>query len=273
MQKARYTSPMPLESWVYSCSHRAVLHTAGCVLAITGLPLLSPSFAQHFRLTEGNNSVLPLCSRWVNCKTEGLRDERQGRLACWWISLAREVHVGSCLVSWVWWSLSARGRRASVYQWMSFALGAFSNLSLNIRKIVTSRNTASQIACKLRSAWCTGLFPGLVSISSPVGESEASDIRDEVEKLDLENIFPIFAERLRPGVLPSVPSASCVKYCQYEIMFQLRYQTDWFNSYHESIFLYYYVLTMWLMYQTPKEMVSAQRALSKRNMPGEDRAQ
>lgn len=27
------------------------------------------------------------------------------------------------------------------------------------------------------------------------------------------------------------------------------------------------------MYQTPKEMVSAQRALSKRNMPGEDRMQ
>jgi len=53
-------------------------------------------------------------------------------------------------------------------------------------------------------------------------------------------------------------------------MFQLQYQTDWFNSYHESIFPDYYVLNMWLMYQTLKEMVSAQRALSKRNMPGED---
>lgn len=91
---------------------------------------------------------------------------------------------------------------------------------------------------------CAGLFAGSLSRSGPVWGRAASDIGDEAQKLDLENIFPMFAERLRLGALPSVPCASSVKYCQYEIMFQLRYQTDWFNSYHESIFLYYYALTM-----------------------------
>lgn len=91
---------------------------------------------------------------------------------------------------------------------------------------------------------CAGLSAGSLSVSGPVWVTAASHIGDEAQKLDLENIFPMVAERLRPGVLPSVPCASCVKYCQYEIMFQLWYQTDWFNSHHESIFLYYYALTM-----------------------------
>lgn len=47
-----------------------------------------------------------------------------------------------------------------LYQWMSetFALDAFSNLSLNFCKIVSNRNTASQAVRKLRSTWVCWVF-------------------------------------------------------------------------------------------------------------------
>lgn len=89
-----------------------------------------------------------------------------------------------------------------------------------------------------------GLHPGLARGSRPFWGSKASDISDEVQELDLENILPILAGRWGPGVEPSAPCASRVKHCQYEIMFQLQDQTDWFNSYHESILLYYHALTL-----------------------------
>lgn len=89
-----------------------------------------------------------------------------------------------------------------------------------------------------------GLHPGLARGSRPFWGSKASNISDEVQELDLENILPILAGRWGPGVEPSAPCASRVKRCQYEIMFQLQDQTDWFNSYHESILLYYHALTL-----------------------------
>lgn len=105
-------------------------------------------------------------------------------------------------------------------------------------------------------------------VLGPFGEAKLLMSEMRLRNWTWKSLFPIFAAGAGPGVLPPAPRASCASSCQYEIMFQLQDQTDWFNSYHESIFLHYHALTLRLMYQTPKEKVSAWRALSERNTPG-----
>lgn len=164
------------------------------------------------------------------------------------MSLALRAPMGLCLVSQAGPCRARRGSQGYGEVWGCLAQQmldlvpfgcCFHSVPALPRQLLPARLSAGSGAEQR-----VGLHPGLARGSRPFWASKASDISDEVQELDLENILPILAGRWGPGVEPSAPCASRVKHCQYEIMFQLQDQTDWFNSYHESILLYYHALTL-----------------------------